>query len=61
MLTFAVPEATFFISPLQSLLKRSRLQHTGDTNTLSFQEKESSHLPEVTKALKTMRLLTSSR
>ena len=61
-LTSPVPDVTFFISPtlLLSLLKRSRLQHQGSTSTLSFQGKESSHLPEVTEAPEAIRLSTSS-
>lgn len=59
-LTSPVPDVTFFISPTQRLLKRSRQQHQGSTSTLSFQGEESSHLPKVTEAPEAIRLFTSS-
>lgn len=59
-LTSLLPDVTFFISPTRSLLKRSRQQCQGSTSTLSFQGKESSHLPKVTEAPEAIRLFTSS-
>lgn len=60
MLTSPVQRPPFSISPTESLLKRSRLQHQDSTSNSSFQGKESSHLPEVTKDHETFHLLRTN-